>query len=476
MSRQKDLLKNTLLIAVSKLSTQFLTFLLLPLYTTFLTTEEFGTVDLAITYIFLLAPLVTMQLEMAAFRFLINARSNEGRKRDIISSVVQIVCVAMICLALIVGLMSMFITIPHIYLLFATAAAVILSNILMQIARGLGSTAKFAIAGIIAGVTTVFASILFIGGLHMGVEGMLLAMALGNVFASIYLFFTLKIYYYINLWQGSFALKKKLLGYSAPLVPNGVSWWAINAADRTIIALTLGVAANGIYAVAYKFPQIFNGLFSFFGMSWTESASVYIDSPDRDRFFSQTMNASVKLFGSLGLAIIAGVPIIFPLFVRNEFDEAYLYIPILIVGAFFNSIVGLYSAIYIAKKMTRQVMNTSLISAAVNIIFTLAFIHLVGLYAAALAMAIAYLVMAVYRHYDVKKYVTISYEKSVFLTLLGLYILVIGLYYIHNPVVNVVNAVITIGLVVLFNRSIVALLVQKLRRRKTVEDVSDVQV
>ena len=87
------------------------------------------------------------------------------------------------------------------------------------------------------------------------------------------------------------------------------------------MAIFLGVAANGIYAAAYRFPLVFNGLFSFFGMLWTESASVHIDSPDRDKFFSKTMNASVKLFGSLGLVIIAGLPIMFNLFVRNIEDR-----------------------------------------------------------------------------------------------------------------------------------------------------------
>lgn len=51
MSRIKDLAKNTLIITIGRISTQFITFLLLPLYTALLTTEEYGTVDLITTLV-----------------------------------------------------------------------------------------------------------------------------------------------------------------------------------------------------------------------------------------------------------------------------------------------------------------------------------------------------------------------------------------------------------------------------------------
>jgi O-antigen/teichoic acid export membrane protein len=263
-------------------------------------------------------------------------------------------------------------------------------------------------------------------------------------------------------------------------VPNGVAWWLINAADRTIVALFLGVAANGIFAVAYKFPLIFTGLFSFFGMSWTESASVHINSPDRDKFFSQTMNASIRLFGSLGIAMIAFIPLIFSMIVNKSYQEAYLYIPILIAGAFFNSIVGLYSAIYIAKKMTKQVASTTIFSAAISISFTLIFMKFIGLYAAAFAMAIAYLSMAVYRHIDVKKYVKITYQKRLFAQLTVMYVFVIGLYYLNNLLGNLVSVLITITMLVIFNRSIFSVISSKVigfgnKRKATVNAEQEIR-
>lgn len=458
MSKQSSLVKNTLIIAFGKLSTQFLTFLLLPLYTTYLATSEFGTVDLVMTYVTLLAPIITVSLEMGVFRFLIDVRGDTKGQKQIISTVVQFVVCVLAIATVVYLLVWHFVSIPYgLYALGATVA-VIVSNMFLQIARGFGDNVKFAIGGMVAGVTTIAANILFIVVMGIGARGMLTSTILANVACAIYLFVALKLYRYIDFSIHNRKLLQQLLGYSAPLVPNGASWWAINAADRTIVAVFLGVAANGIYAAAYRFPLVFNGLFSFFSMSWTESASVHINSPDRDTFFSRTMNASVKLFGSLGLVMLAGLPIVFNLFVGTAFREAYLYIPLLIVGSFFNSIVGLYSALYIAKKMTKQVMNTSVIAAAVSVVVSLVGIRFVGLYAPATAMTVAFFAMAVYRHYDMKKYIAIRYEAKTFVALMLLYAAAISLYYMNTLVGNIVNVVIIGAAALALNRSVVAVL------------------
>ena len=91
MSRNKTLLKNTLIILFGKVCTQLISYLLLPVYTTVLTTEEYGTVDLLITYVTLIAPVITLQMEAAVFRFLIDVRDDaDGASRIMTNSMVCI--------------------------------------------------------------------------------------------------------------------------------------------------------------------------------------------------------------------------------------------------------------------------------------------------------------------------------------------------------------------------------------------------
>lgn len=462
MSKTRDLVKNTLIIAVGKVSTQFLSLLLLPLYTIYLSAADYGSVDLITTYVILAAPLLTIQSEMAVFRFLVDARSDTVQAKQIITNTLQIALGGVLIATTLYLLTSIFITIPFGLLALGMVIASIFSGFFMQVARGLGDNVKFAVAGIIAGIVGIVANVTFIVFMDMGVTGVLFAGIIANAAAAMYLFASLRLYRYIDLKQADWQLKKHLLGYSAPLVPNGVSWWVINAADRTIVTIVLGVASNGIYAIAYKFPAIFNSLYSFFGMSWTESASMHINSKDRDSFFSETMNMSLKVFGSIGLAMIVAVPFIFTLLINHTFAQAADYVPILIIGAFFNSVVGLYSAIYIAKKMTKQVMNTSLIAVAISIVATVALIKWLGLFAPAVAMTLAFLSMAIFRHYDLKKYIRITYQRSILLTLGLMYGLVLMLYYINNPIIDLLNLGLVAVFMAVYNKQGIAKLISKI--------------
>lgn len=465
MSKKSSLAKNTIILAVGKFSSQLITFLMLPLYTAFLAPSDYGVVDLVVTYVALFAPTVTLQMEMAVFRFLIDARQSETEKKRVISNALQI-AIAM-TLILIAGFVTVgqFINIPYMWLVLAIIVMAVFSGFCLQVARGLGKNTNFAIASVITGVTTVVSNVYLIVFLGMGAAGLLTSMLLASALNVIYLVLSLKLYRYISLNNSDKNLKKELLKYSVPLVPNGISWWVINAADRTIISIVLGLTSNGIYAIASKFPLVFSAVFGVFGMSWTESASMHIGSKDRDKFFSDTFDTALRFFGALGLGIIATLPFVFPLLVHESYKEAYIYIPLMILGALFNAVVGLYSAVYVAKKMTKQVANTSITAAIISISINLILIQFIGLFAAALANAIAFLSMAIYRHFDLRRYVAISYKKSLFAIFTILYSIVIASYYINNLYLSIAMLGFVVLLAWWLNRGVVRFVWEKIAGR-----------
>ncbi|MGV9002304.1 MAG: lipopolysaccharide biosynthesis protein [Candidatus Saccharimonadaceae bacterium] len=461
-SRKSGLVKNTFIIALGKMSMQAVSLLLLPLYTIYLSPAEYGTVDLILTYVVLFAPLVTLQIEMAAFRFMVDRRGNRQEMAQVMSTSVAFALPIIFGVFILAAISATLVNASsYIYLAILFIGVATMNNLFMQFARGMGDNKRFAFSSIVSGIVAIILNILFIVFLGMGAEGMLLAMLIANLLGALYLLFSLKLVSYLRLSYVDPKIRREMTQYSLPLVPNGVSWWVINAVDRTIISIILGLSANGIYAIAFKFPLIFTTLFSFFSLSWTESASMHINSNDRDKFFSDTANASLKVFSAIGLLIVAGTPLAFTLFIDSQFNEARMYVPILILGALFNAIVGIYSGIYVAKKLTRQVMNTSLVSAVINIGLTLLLIKYVGLYGTAFSSAVAFLVMAVYRHNDIKKYVTITYEKNLFIILALLYAVVITLYYVSNPITTTIAIVISSIASLILNRSAFSVLKTK---------------
>ena len=466
MSRGKELAKNTIILLIGKILTQFLSFFLLPLYTHALPVAEYGEVDLILTYISLLIPVVTIQQEMATFRHLIDVRGDRKKQAEVIATSMKSIILRLLIFAVPFLVISLCFKWQYAFLVAMCSFTTAMSHLLLQIARGFGDNTKYTIGSVLAGVVTVSANLILICVLHIGAESILIAMALANLCCATYLFFSLGTAHYLAIAKPEKELRKKMLKYSWPLVPNGVSWWMINTSDRTIVSLFLGTAANGIYAVATKFPSIVSSFLGIFLMSWTESASVHINDSDRDEFFSSVANNTVKIFSSLGILIIAIMPFVFDIIIGAEYREAYEYIPIAIFAVLMNCMVSTYSAIYVAKKMTKQVATTSVFSAIINIVVDLVLIQFIGLYAAMISTAVAYFTMTVYRHFDLKKYVRIKYRISdLVMAVLGL-VGVSAVYYSDNTILYIAGVVLAVVYTVVMNWKMINHALKKIRLRR----------
>lgn len=439
MSKKKQLAKNTIIIFFGKVCTQLISFLLLPLYTGYLATEEFGIVDLIQTYVTLLVPLITLELEMSVFRYLVDARSDKKETKKLISNNFFILGIGLLIFSILYIIVTSFWHFEYRWLILIDIIICTTSGNLLQVARGFGRTVDYSISCILTGLTTILSNIFLIVFLGMGASGMIISMALANGMCSLYLFIRLKLYKYINFKLVDSKLIKSMNKYSIPLIPNGVSWWIVNVSDRTIITYVLGASANGLYAVSNKFPTILSSLLGIFNLSWSESAALHINSPDRDKFFSDITNTVTKLFTCLGVGMIACMPFIFPLLINTEYNDAFNYIPILVLGAVFNVVICLYSAVYIAKKLTKEVAFTSVLGAIINIVVNVILIKYIGLYAASLSTAIAYFVMMVYRHVDLKKYINIKFEDGLIIKTFLIFTFSIILYYQKNLVLDIIN-------------------------------------
>ena len=453
MNKKKELAKNTIIIFLGKVCTQLISFLLLPLYTSYLITEEYGFVDLVTTYVTLIVPIITMELEMSVFRYLVDCRKDKDEKKRVFSNNFIILLASLGIFIVLYLIVSCFWKFDYRYLILFDIVICTFSGNFLQIARGVGRTIDYAISCIITGVSTILLNILLIVVFKLGAFGMITSMAVANGLGAVYLFIRLKMWQYIDFKKKDKKLIKEMYKYSIPLVPNGISWWIVNVSDRTIITAILGAAANGIYAVSNKFPTILSSLLGIFNLSWSESAALHINSPDRDEFFSDVCNTMTKLFTCLGVGMIAVMPFVFPLLVNHSYDEAFYYIPILVLGSVFNVVICLYSAVYIAKKMTKQVAMTSIIGAVINLVVNLVLIRYIGLFAAALSTAISYFVMMMYRHFDLKKYMTITYEKGLVIKTVLIFVFAIVLYYQRNIWLDLVSLVVVVIYAVLMNKS-----------------------
>ena len=446
MSKGKDLAKNTAIVSIGKICTQLITFFLLPVYTTVLSNEEYGVVDLLNTLTSLLLPIATLQIEQGVFRYLIDCRENKEKQTTLITTIMRFMIIQLIICIIIFLCASPFIHNEYKYFLMANLVMGMFSTILLQICRGLGDNPTYAIGSFITGALTVVLNVIFIVSFHWGAYGMLGATAISNLLCSVYIFMKKKIYKYIKPKQYDKTTLKEIIKYSVPLIPNMISWWIVSASDRTIISAVIGIAQNGIYSAANKFSGVFTTLYSVFNLTWTESASININSEDRDEFFSKILDFVIRFFGCLCLGTIAVMPFVFNVLINEKFAEAYYQIPILILGSVFNILVSFIGSIYVAKKLTKEIAKTSVIAAIINIGVNVVLIKSIGLYAASISTVIAYVLMFIYRWIDVKKYVKFNVNKILWFVLIIMYGVTIFTYYLRSLVISAV----VLGVVAIF--------------------------
>ena len=460
MSKGKDLAKNTAIVSIGKICTQLITFFLLPVYTAVLSNEEYGVVDLLNTLTSLLLPIVTLQIEQGIFRYLIDCRENNEKQIKLITTIIRFMIIQSIACIVIFLCVSPFIHNEYKYFLIANLLMGIFSSLLLQICRGLGDNATYAIGSFITGAFTVVLNVIFIVAFRWGAYGMLGATAISNFICAVYIFLKRKIYKYIKPKQFDKKILKEIIKYSVPLIPNMISWWIVSASDRTIISAVIGIAQNGIYSAANKFSGVFTTLYSVFNLTWTESASININSEDRDEFFSKILDFVIRFFGCLCLGTIAVMPFVFNILINEKFAEAYYQIPILILGSVFNILVSFVGSIYVAKKLTKEIAKTSVISAVINIFVNIVLIKSIGLYAASISTVIAYALMFIYRWIDVKKYVKFNVNKILMFSLTIMYGITIFTYYLKNTMISVVVLVIVVVFAIITNLNSVSYLKQ----------------
>lgn len=443
MSRQKDLAKNTAILTVGKVCTQCISFFLLPLYTAILSAEDYGTFDLFVTYAILLLPLINWQLDQGLFRFMLDYRGNKDEQKKLFSTLLLSSTAQNIIYVILFICIEPFLKIENAYFLLLYVVLQVYNALFLQFVRGLGYSIKYTIASFISASATTVLNVIALVFLRMGLQGLFVSTLTAQLLTLIYLVVSSRSWEYFSLKNARIGTFKKVGTYSIPLIPNNLAWWVVNASDRTIISHVLGTAANGIYSVANKFPNVFINFYNILNLSWTETVSLHYNDEDRDEFLTDTMTSLVKLFVAACLGIVACMPFVFPIMVNAKYNAAYNQILILMYAMLFRVLVGLYSCVYVAQKNAKKIAYTSISAAIINITVDLILINKIQVFAASLSTLVAFLSMFIVRYIDVNKTVHMRIKKPIAVGSVLLSVMLIGTYYCNNKVVQFVALCIT---------------------------------
>jgi len=418
MNKKEELIRNSLILLLGAFGTKLINFIMLPFYTKWLSVDDYGIIDILTVLISCVVPILTLQLEQAMFRFLIDDNAQEDQ-RKIISSGAFCIGAVMLILNFVALIASLIYINQYWFALVISMDFQCILTVLLQIARGKGKNNYYAIDSIIVAVVNVIIASILVRYFKMGVTGYFIAYCISQFTGILYLTYTLSLMHFIKI--GSFELKKLkiMLRFSVPLIFNNISWWVLNASDKLIINTFLGVNANGLYAAAGKVPSIITIIFSVFQLAWQESASRSNKEKDKEKFYSDVFEVLIPFMCFITVGLLLGSKLTFTVFINNKFLAAYCYVPILIVSILFYCISQYYGGLYIGLKFSKALGNSSIMAAALNFIINIIFVKSIGVWAACASTLVAYAFLMVYRIIDIKKYYQLEYNyKSIFFNLI----------------------------------------------------------
>ena len=411
MNQKRQLMKNTIIIAIGKLSTQIISYVLLPLYTSKLSPAEYGTYDFICTLSLFLCPIITLLMEESMFRYLIDAK-NKLERKQIISQTIIYTFIGTLAFTIIAILIMAFCT-NYSPKYIAAIILFVISNILIglsnALSRGLGKIKLYSVSNFILGITTIILNIVFILWIHAGAEGLLWANTIANSFTAIVILAILKLPMYIG--KPNKELMKDMIKYSIPLVPNSISWNIINMSNRLILTNMVSSAANGIYAMANKFPNIISVVYGYFYTAWKESAAKIVKEENKNEYYNSIYHDAKRFLYAVTICLIAAMPFAFPIFINSSYEEAYIYIPIIMIATYYSNLSSFYGGIFSAYKDTKIMGTTTIVAAVLNLVIVFLFVTNFEIYAACFATLIANLIVYFYRKKKLRKYLKLRELK-----------------------------------------------------------------
>lgn len=465
MNREKALAKNIFIIAIGTFLPKFSSIITLPIITGGLTKAEMGTYDLISTLVSLFLPVATLQIQSAAFRFLIDVREDEKETKRIITNIISFILptslIALTILYLCLGNVSL--VIRWLICLYFFSDILMLST--QQIVRGLSNNKLYSASSVTISFSNMLLIVLTISVGKQGLVGVLASITIATTIGLILLLVKGHILSRIDLSLLSRKTLLEMLSYSWPMIPNSLSNWVLSFSDRAVLTAFMGLEANAIYSVANKIPALFTTVQGTFVFAWQENASLASKDSDADTYYAEMFDSIFGILVGIMALLIAATPILFWLLIRGDYKEAYYQMPILFMGMLFSSMASFIGGIYVAHKKTRSVGVTTILAAACNLVIDLVFVHKIGIFAASISTLVSYVFMTIYRMVDVQKFQKVKFNTGRFCLLIALLVLMCAICWIDTVALNVLNIILGCIIAVVVNRKIMKSILLTLKNK-----------
>ncbi len=186
---------------------------------------------------------------------------------------------------------------------------------------------------------------------------------------------------------------KDILQFGLPLIPHSLGAVIIAFSDRILITKYVGLSSTGLYAVGSQVAAILLILFSSFILAWIPWLYEKLkknNSEDKKKIVKITYSYFAILF-LLAVLLQLFAPVLFRIFIGEEFQTAQTFISWLVFGLAFNGMYRIVVPYLFYLKKTYIVGIVSISVAILNIGLNILLINRSGAIGAAQATCVSFL-------------------------------------------------------------------------------------
>ena len=418
----KRLGRHSIIYGLGGLVSRILAVLLLPLYTHYLTTANYGAIETLIALTTVLVIVVRSGVTNAFFRFYFDARTPEERLVVVRTSFWATMTLATAWL--IAGLV---LAGPIAHAMNGMTPGLVRAAFiglwaqanyeqLTSLFRVEERSVQFGLASLANVLVTVAATILLVAVWHKGAVGVLI----GNFIGTLVVYVVLLGYRRVQLGlQFDRALFRQMQRFGMPLVPSGIALWAINFIDRLFLNTISGAGETGLYSIGVRISSVIVFLFTAFRTAWPAFAYSISDDQEAKRTYGFVL--TYLLFVSCWLTVALGLlaPWIVHVLTTPRFYAGARVVSIL---CFASTAYAAYTVMAIGIGRVRRTRFNWIITgaaAALNIGLNFALIPPYGMIGAAIATVAAYALMFLLMTWNAQHVYPVPYQWRRVATLVG---------------------------------------------------------
>lgn len=368
--------------ALSKL----VTFVAYPIYTYFISPAELGFYDLSITYGTIIGSLFFMDVWVGVMKKFIVGESEE--RPSIIRAGFIIVGTAVLALAAVTLIISIFLKFDNIWWVFGCIAVGGVRDLWAFVARGMGKTNQFAASGLLSAVVSAVVSVALLQFASWGVEALYIGVISGAVAQALFLDATCHVARSIHGTRSDWTVIKSLLLFALPLAVNSVSYWIFTGLGRIVVSFELGLVENGIFAVASKFGAAIGLLAGVITLVWQQSS--FSRTAKDVSFFEKGMALAISVYTVGATLAIPVAAVVFSLIVEDSYRTGAQVVPGFIVVAALAGYSNFVGNIFYAIEKTSVIFISTIVVLLVVAAGTVPLVRVFGIDGANIALVVGY--------------------------------------------------------------------------------------